>query len=124
MNNAAPAAIEAVRQEMTATSASNTGDRITITLQALQDLAPYPSAIPGRKNVTWFAGSFPISIFPNASTSVLRQFQGDIRQNADMLTPSQVAIYPVLAEGLNSFSRAPQKQKTARTVRFQRLRLR
>jgi VWFA-related protein len=89
MNHASPVAIEAVKQEMEATSGSNTGNRIAITLEALQELGRYLSPIPGRKNVIWIAGSFPAS-------------QDEIRRTADMLTPSRVAIYPVSGEGLLS----------------------
>jgi len=97
MNRAAPSAIEAVKQEMEATSASNAGVRMAVTLKALQELTRYLSPIPGRKNVIWIAGSFPVNIFP--ASNRLRESQGDIRQTAEMLTPSRVAIYPVSAEG-------------------------
>ena len=98
MNMAAPAAIEAVTQEMAGTSALHADERVRVTLQALQLLARFLSGIPGRKNVIWFSGSFPISIFPGAG--VPRQYAGDLRQTADLLTPGRVAIYPVSAEGL------------------------
>jgi hypothetical protein len=76
MNRAALSAIEAVKQEMEATSASNAGVRMAVTLKALQQLARYLSPIPGRKNVIWIAGSFPVNIFP--ASNILREFQGDI----------------------------------------------
>ena len=98
MNMAAPAAIEAVTQEMAGTSALHADERVKVTLQALQLLARFLSGIPGRKNVIWFSGSFPISIFPGAG--VPREYAGDLRQTADLLTPGRVAIYPVSAEGL------------------------
>ncbi|HLZ41649.1 MAG TPA: VWA domain-containing protein [Candidatus Sulfotelmatobacter sp.] len=98
MNMAAPAAIEAVTQEMAGTGAFHTDERVKVTLRALQQLARFLSGIPGRKNVIWFSGSFPISIFPGAG--VPRQYAGDLRQTADLLTPSRVAIYPISAEGL------------------------
>jgi hypothetical protein len=98
MNQAAPAAIEAVRQEMASTSALHTDERVRITLQALQHLARFLSGIPGRKNVIWFSGSFPISIFPGAG--VPREYQAEIQQTSDLLTPDRVAIYPVSATGL------------------------
>jgi len=68
-----------------------------MTLEALRELARYLSPIPGRKNVIWIAGSFPASIFPSRNPP--REFQDDIRQTADMLTPSRVAIYPMSAVG-------------------------
>ena len=98
MNMAAPAAIEAVTQEMAGTGALHTDERVKVTLQALQLLARFLSGIPGRKNVIWFSGSFPISIFPGAG--VPRVYAGELRQTADLLTPGRIAIYPVSAEGL------------------------
>jgi len=99
MMQAAPAAIDAARQEMEESAASHTDDRVKITLQALQQLARYLASIPGRKNVIWFSGSFPVSIFPGSKVFP-RKYQDDLRQTADLLTPSQVAIYPVSATGL------------------------
>jgi|HubBroStandDraft_1064217.scaffolds.fasta_scaffold04951_4 VWFA-related protein len=98
MNLAAPAAIEAVTQEMAAMGALHADERVKVTLQALQLLARFLSGVPGRKNVIWFSGSFPINIFPGAG--VPRVYAADLRQTADLLTPNRVAIYPVSAEGL------------------------
>jgi VWFA-related protein len=61
---------------------ANVGPQIT--LAAIEQLAQYLGAIPGRKNLIWFAGSFPISFDPGASLSAAR-----------------VAVYPVDAEGLH-----------------------
>ncbi len=41
--------------------------RAHYTLDAMNLLARYLSAIPGRKNLIWFSGSFPISILPIAT---------------------------------------------------------
>ncbi|MGC1484704.1 MAG: VWA domain-containing protein [Candidatus Acidiferrum sp.] len=98
MNQAAPSAVQAVRQEMADSAGSQSDARIRITLRALQQLARYLSRIPGRKNVIWFSGSFPISIFPDAGTP--RQYQRNVQQTADEFTADQVAVYPVAAVGL------------------------
>jgi VWFA-related protein len=78
--------------------------RITVTLQALQRLARYLSDVPGRKNVIWFSGSFPTGILPNPDLvdpfGGMRDFQEEIRKTSDLLAASQVAIYPIAAEGL------------------------
>jgi VWFA-related protein len=83
-----------------------TESRITMTLEALQQLARYLSDVPGRKNVIWFSGSFPTAIIPNADLvdpfAGMRDFQEEIRKTSDMLAASQIAIYPIAAEGLNS----------------------
>src|SRR5277367_4290157 len=38
--------------------------RAQLTLAALQQLARYLAGFPGRKNVIWFSGSFPVVLFP------------------------------------------------------------
>lgn len=85
-------------------SAFLTESRITMTLDALQQLARYLADVPGRKNVIWFSGSFPTAIVPNAelvdSFAGMVDFQAEIRKTSDMLAASQIAIYPIAAEGL------------------------
>jgi VWFA-related protein len=78
--------------------------RIETTLQALQQLARYLTGIPGRKNLIWFSGSFPISVFPDFNApepyQSVRQYGGEVQRTATLLTVAQVAIYPIAAEGL------------------------
>jgi VWFA-related protein len=80
--------------------------RVEMTLQALQQLARYLGGIPGRKNLVWFSGSFPISVFPDLNADEpfegVRQFAGEVQRTATLLTVAQVAIYPIAAEGLVS----------------------
>ena len=82
--------------------------RITVTLEALQQLARYLSEVPGRKNVIWFSGSFPTGILPNPDLADpfagMRDFHEQIRKTSDLLAASQIAIYPIAAEGLISDS--------------------
>jgi len=96
--------VNSMKQFLADTAAFETESRMRITLQALQQLARYLSDIPGRKNVIWFSGSFPTGILPNPDlpdpSSVVRDFQPEIRRTTDLLASSQVAIYPIAAEGL------------------------
>jgi VWFA-related protein len=82
--------------------------RVQTTLQALQQLARYLAGIPGRKNLVWFSGSFPINVFPDANAADsfqgVRQFGAEVQRTATLLTVAQVAIYPIAAEGLVSDS--------------------
>jgi VWFA-related protein len=98
-SRAAPEAIEAFKAFMADETASLDADRVQITLLAFQQLARYLSGIPARKNVIWFAGSFPISFVPDnkPNASIHRE---QIQHTSDMLTAGQIAIYPVSAEGL------------------------
>ena len=43
--------------------------RVAMTLEALSYLARYLGNVPGRKNLLWFAGNFPVNIFPSAQQS-------------------------------------------------------
>lgn len=62
-----------------------TDDRPQITLQAALQLARYLSLTPGRKNLIWFAGSFPTAVDPRAAFSA-----------------AHVSVYPVDARGMMS----------------------
>jgi len=78
--------------------------RARYTLDAMNDLARYLSGIPGRKNLIWFSGSFPLDILPDGDLadpfSVVASAEDEFRQTTDMLTSSNVAVYPVDARGL------------------------
>jgi VWFA-related protein len=84
-------------------NASLATSRVDATLQALQELARYLAVIPGRKNLLWFSGSFPITLFPTTDTKTMQSmfpYQKELQQTSDLLTPDQVAIYPIAAEAL------------------------
>jgi VWFA-related protein len=97
------AALDASQREVANVQA---GQRIGMTLQALQILARYLAAVPGRKNLIWFSSSFPVTVFPRVNgtgrpdTSDLGEYGKSIRQTADMLTVSRIAVYPIGAEGM------------------------
>lgn len=74
------------------------------TLDALNQLARYMSNLPGRKNLIWFSGSFPISILPDPDLqnpfAIVSSAEDEFRQTVDLLSRSQVAVYPIDARGL------------------------
>jgi VWFA-related protein len=80
------------------------GERNMMTLEALDYLARYLGGIPGRKNLIWFASSFPVTIFPSSAQSQtmsqLRVLGSAVRRTADLLTVSKVAVYPINAQGM------------------------
>jgi VWFA-related protein len=77
-------------------------DRVVMTLQAFQALARYLSQFPGRKNLMWISGSFPLSFFPETNPRGVprKEYRSEIRQTADLLTADQVAVYPISARAL------------------------
>lgn len=78
--------------------------RARYTLDALGTLARYLSVLPGRKNVIWFSGSFPLNIFPDATLKdpfrATIDLSSDLRDTSTLLTHARVAIYPIDARGL------------------------
>jgi VWFA-related protein len=102
-----------VDAQLTSEEQSN---RIQYTLNAFDQLARYLVGIPGRKNVIWYSGGFPLDVEPNlneadANDSVIRS-DDDVRKTDNLLTRAQIAIYPVDVRGLqtnpsNSVTNAP-----------------
>jgi VWFA-related protein len=80
--------------------------RVDRTMGAFLEIAKFLEGLPGRKNLIWLSGSFPLNIFPGADP--LDAFAGSVsfdaalRQTADLLTVGQVAVYPVDIRGLTT----------------------
>jgi len=78
--------------------------QVRITLDAMKELAHNVAGYPGRKNLVWLSGSFPLTIFPDETSrnpfNVQRQYGDDLRQTAAIFSNEQVAVYPVDARGL------------------------
>jgi VWFA-related protein len=85
-------------------SAMQTTLRAQYTLDAFNTLAHYLAAFPGRKNLIWFSGSFPLSILPDPSLAdpfaLPSLDEAEFRETTNLLTKAQVAVYPVDARGL------------------------
>ena len=97
-------AVAAMQQFQADLTAFQTDQRVRITLNALQQLARYLNAVPGRKNLIWFSGSFPIALDPDSTLTnplqAMRSYSDDIRETAELLSAARVAVYPVDARGL------------------------
>jgi VWFA-related protein len=115
-------------------------DRVEMTAAALENLARYLVRIPGRKNLFWFASRFPISFFPVAGSKTevqvaqpasglnqhsgaaprpspqpkesaqVAQQSGLLKETADLLTVSRIAVYPVGARGIETTSSAESQE--------------
>jgi VWFA-related protein len=100
----APDAAADWQQFMADQSSTRDSVRIDLTLAAFQELAHYLAGIPGRKNVAWFSGAFPVVIFPNPALSDSFAVQADdqekVRKTDALLSSVQVAIYPIATEGV------------------------
>ena len=80
--------------------------RVKYTLDAMNQLGRYLSNIPGRKNLIWFSGSFPIDVLPDKIAAPMNPFdtaanyEKELRETVDLLARSQVAVYPIDARGI------------------------
>jgi VWFA-related protein len=78
--------------------------RASYTLDAFNQLARYLGGLPGRKNLIWFSGSFPISILPDENLQdpfgAVATEEDEFRQTVNLLARSQVSVYPIDARGL------------------------
>jgi hypothetical protein len=79
---------------------------VRVTTDALQAIARHLGSLPGRKNLVWISGSFPIAIgyeeeklnpthFPEQVA-----FFKDVERATRALNEANVAVYPVDARGL------------------------
>ncbi|HUB51855.1 MAG TPA: VWA domain-containing protein [Terracidiphilus sp.] len=96
--------VAALKQFQADQIASQTDVRVKITLAAMQELAGYLSGIPGRKNVIWFSGGFPLVTFPDSSLfhsfANVSTYSDEIQRTSTLLAAARVAIYPVDSQGL------------------------
>ncbi|WP_446742231.1 VWA domain-containing protein [Silvibacterium acidisoli] len=105
--------------------------RSQYTLDAFNALAHYLSNFPGRKNLIWFSGSFPLNILldPTLKSGAigLDNDKSEFQETSSLLSKAQVAVYPMDARGLSAtptFSAAnrkgdPQGERTGNALMAQ-----
>jgi VWFA-related protein len=115
---------------------ANDSLRVQYTLAAFDRLGRYLSGIPGRKNVIWISGSFPLSILPDPDLKnpfqAARDFSAGVDHTARLLANARVALYPIDARGLfphsqssvsvdgGSMARNPDRVAKAESAEFSR----
>lgn len=98
--------------------ADRTAQRVHITLDALTALSRSVAGYPGRKNLVWLSGGFPVRLNPagvdfyrlgsanSSNTTGLAStpdFRPQVREATTALTTARIAVYPVDVRGvLNS----------------------
>ena len=75
---------------------AQTSDREYRTLQNLQQLATFLGGFPGRKNLIWMSGDFPLALFGQTET----RFEGEVKKTINLLNAARVSIYPIDAHGV------------------------
>jgi VWFA-related protein len=90
-----PYSIAAFQQFLQETRYAQDSDREYRTLQNLNELAAFLGSFPGRKNVIWMSGSFPVELFGQTAM----RYEGSIEKTVNLLSAARVAVYPVDVRG-------------------------
>lgn len=95
------AQIKAFQDQMTVDTIDQ---RVQATLVALNSLSRTLSGYPGRKNLIWLSETFPFDVIlanvAGRSSVNNRNYAPEIARTGNLLSDSQVAIYPLDARGL------------------------
>jgi VWFA-related protein len=93
-------------------------ERVTGTLNVIEFIANHLASLPGRKNLIWVSGGFPLTMGFNSiqefndPTREHRTFSEEITRTVKAVNNANVAIYPVDARGLVADQRfSADKQK-------------
>lgn len=72
-----------------------------MTTSVFRDIAVYLDGLPGRKNIIWISGLFPLDLFPHQDDRP--DMRTDAQETLDALARSESAIYPVDVTGVQAF---------------------
>ncbi|HFB97541.1 MAG TPA: VWA domain-containing protein, partial [Bryobacterales bacterium] len=81
-------------------------DRALRTIRSLEAIAHHVQRVPGRKNLIWVSGSFPVWIardsvpLPRKPRPGPQRFRPEVERAARALNNANLAVYPVDARGL------------------------
>ena len=68
-------------------------------ISVFEDIAHYLDGLPGRKNLMWMAGSFPMSMVPVEGDPY--DLTADLKQTIDALARGQTAVYTLALCGIS-----------------------
>ncbi len=74
--------------------------RVETTLNNLERVALYLSGFPGRKNLIWLSGAFPVLVPSSAAGDDITDYSEEVRKTTNLLAASQIALYPIDSRGL------------------------
>ena len=98
--------LSALQETQVQEQVADTDERAGITIDSMMLLARYLSGIPGRKNLVWLSGSFPISLTAtnNSGNPAVDDpnYTYKIKRVTNLLAEAQIAVYPVDVRGLLS----------------------
>jgi|HubBroStandDraft_1064217.scaffolds.fasta_scaffold23109_2 VWFA-related protein len=69
-----------------------------VIVNVLTRIGNFLDGIPGRKNLIWVAGAFPVDLFPQEGDPV--NVQDQVKAETDALAQAQIAVFPVNVRGV------------------------
>jgi VWFA-related protein len=101
-----PASSVSVQRALKGDQAYQTDVRIRSTLISLRALAQAVAGYPGRKNLIWLSGDFPIAFGPDFDKDSRQLnyllYEQEVHLLSDVLASSQIAVYPIDVRGLEA----------------------
>jgi VWFA-related protein len=67
-------------------------------IEVFNYIGQYLQGLPGRKNLIWFSGEFPMQLFPSDGDP--SEYRDEVKAALDTLAEGQIAIYPVDVRGV------------------------
>jgi VWFA-related protein len=100
-----------------------TTDRVLSTLHAFEFIAEHLAELPGRKNLIWVSGGFPLDIgfdsiadWKNPAVDQ-RTFTDEVDRTMRAMNDANIAVYPVDARGLMTNPKFSAEARKAPSVR-------
>jgi len=75
----------------------NRGDPVAM-VSVLTHIGEFLEGIPGKKNLIWMAGNFPVTLYAHEGDP--RDLGDDLRSELNALARAEVAVYPVSTRGV------------------------
>ena len=87
-------------------------NRVVGTLNVLKFIAAHLADVPGRKNLVWMSGGFPLNFGLETMSNFSEDFSNEMDAAVRALSDASVAVYPVDARGLTPPSGFDASQRT------------
>jgi VWFA-related protein len=101
----APPSVQALRDK----------ERILNTLLALETIAGQVKDVPGRKNLLWVSGAFPMTVGDQRSL-YFEHFEPELARAVAVLNNAHVSVYPIDTRGLSTSSGAVGNIATMKSI--------
>jgi VWFA-related protein len=92
--------VSSLQDFMDQNTSSQQNQQLLITLNSLQTIAHYLSAIPGRKNLIWAVGSFPLCLQVITNDMKGCPYEDVVEKTINELAAARVSVYPIDAGGV------------------------